>query len=137
MKRSCAIQNGSAPHLRALPGRTTARLFTFNGTRKKATSDSAYKYEPGGAAPFKTTYNERQVVNAVNNAAHNKSYTQLAYAYKGDIYLVDVLLNKTTRITQTADYESNPVFVLNGEAIAYQKGDDLLIGRSRQVLRGS
>ena len=107
-----------------MPGRTTTRLFTFNGTQK-ATSDSAYKYEPGGAAPFKTTYNERQVVNAVSNAAHNKSYTQLAYAYKGDIYLVDVLLNKTTRITQTADYESNPVFVLNGEAIAYQKGDDL------------
>lgn len=97
----------------------------FQWNPKKATSDSAYKYELNSAAPVKTNYKERQIANAVSNAAHNKPYTQLVYEYKGDVYWLDVAANKTIRVTQTTDYESAPIFVLNDEAIAYQKGNDI------------
>ena len=94
---------GTSPS--ALPGRTTAGL-TFNGTRKKQPVILPINMSRVGCT-VQNHLQRKAGCKCSNNAAHNKSYTQLAYAYKGDIYLVDVLLNKTTRITQTADYESN------------------------------
>lgn len=61
----------------------------------------------------------------MSNGVYNSNYTQLVYVYKGDLFLVDIKSNKTIRITQTEEAETNPKFIVNNEWIAYSKNQNL------------
>jgi dipeptidyl aminopeptidase/acylaminoacyl peptidase len=50
--------------------------------------------------------------------------TKFAYELDGDLYWYDRTKNETHRLTKTAGRESDPTWILNGEAIAYRSGDN-------------
>jgi dipeptidyl aminopeptidase/acylaminoacyl peptidase len=49
----------------------------------------------------------------------------MTYAYRGDLYLVDLKTGKTTRITQTEEAESAPRFLQKDEWIVYTRNQNL------------
>ncbi|WP_153797647.1 S9 family peptidase [Foetidibacter luteolus] len=97
-------------------------FFQWNPLQK--TADSTYGFTLNSKEPVAITYNNALLANAINNGVYNKKFSQLAYIYKGDVYLLDIKLNHTTRITQTAAAESSPAFVINDEWVAYEVDDD-------------
>ena len=104
-----------------------SKALYFQWNPEKATSDSFYSYQLNSKAPVKLTYNDAQLAQAIHDGTYNNARTQIAYAYKGDIYLLDIPSNKTTRITQTAVDEVEPAFILSGQSIAYKISDDLYL----------
>src|SRR5262245_14311447 len=76
----------------------------FNWNPDKNTADSLYTWSLTGTSPAKLKYNDAALLTAINNGNYNSTYTQLVYAYRGDIFLLDIKTNKTTRITQTQDF---------------------------------
>ena len=98
-------------------------LFKWNP--EKATSDSAYSYLLNGTGPVKSSYKEAQFATAISNGIYNHARNKILFDYTGDIYLLDVLSGKPTRITQTAESENSLSFMVHDEWIAYQKGNNL------------
>jgi dipeptidyl aminopeptidase/acylaminoacyl peptidase len=97
----------------------------FDWNPENKTADSVYRYALNDKTPVKGSYTEPQLANAINNGRYNKSNTQLVYAYRGDIYLLDVKTNKALRLTQTEEAESNPTFIRNDEWIGYTRNQNL------------
>lgn len=98
-------------------------LFYWNPDGKF--SDSIYSYNLGGGKPVQADYQQSQRINAMNNGVYNTNYTQLAYVFRGDLYLLDVKSNKTIRVTQTEETESSPKFIRNNEWLAYTRNQNL------------
>lgn len=97
----------------------------FNWNPQGNISDSVYAFAVGGGEPRKTTYAESQKTIALSNAVYNNGYTLMTYAYRGDLYLVDLKTGKTTRITQTEELESAPRFLQKDEWIVYTRNQNL------------
>ena len=115
-----------------------SKTLYFKWNPEKATSDSFYSYQLNVKSPVKVSYNEGQLAQSINDGTYNKTHTQITYAYKGDIYWLDIPSGKTIRITQTADFEKNPAFVMDDAAIVYQADNNLYLhdiktGISRQL----
>ena len=98
-------------------------FFGWNPTQQ--ISDSVYQFTIGNTEPTKTNYLAAQKASAINAGIYNSNYTQLAYVYRGDIYLVDLKTNNTIRVTQTEEFESNPKFANNNEWLVYNKNQNL------------
>ena len=99
----------------------------FSWNPDQQTSDSAYTFAVNGTAPVKQSYKDALLLNAINNGNYNSTYTQIVYTYRGDIFLLDLKTNKTTRITQTEDTESGPVFIAKNEWIVYARNQNLFV----------
>ena len=97
----------------------------FNWNPENYISDSVYQFSLGGTEPQKAGYLEAQKINAMANAVYNSSYTQMAYVYRGDIFLAEIKSGKTTRVTQTEDLESSPKFIRNDEWLTYTRSQNL------------
>lgn len=97
----------------------------FNWNPDKKSADSVYVYTIGAAAPEKASLSEVQLAQATNNAVYNDKRTKMLYAFRGDLYMVDLATNKTTRITQTQDQEFAPRFILNDEWVVYNRNQNL------------
>ncbi len=97
----------------------------FNWNPEKNISDSAYKYTIGGKDPVKTGYLDGLMQSAISNAMYNVSYTLMAYAYRGDIYLQNIKSGITTRVTKTEEQEMAPRFIMNDEWLVYMRSQNL------------
>ncbi len=97
----------------------------FNWNPQKNISDSVYAYSVSGGTPQKTNIFELQKINSINTAVYNNAQTQYVYVYRGDIYWVEVKTNKTTRVTQTEEFESSAKFIKNDEWIVFNKNQNL------------
>ncbi len=97
--------------------------FGWNPTQQ--ISDSVYQFTMGTKEPAKTNYIETQKAAAINSGVFNSVYSQMAFVYRGDIFLLDLTTNHTIRVTQTEDFESNPKFVHNNEWLVYNKNQNL------------
>ena len=97
----------------------------FNWNPQNSISDSVYSYSLTGGEPQKAGYFEAQKMNALNGSVYNSTYSQMVYTYRGDVYLVDNKSGKTTRITQTEDFESGPKFILKDEWVVYTRSQNL------------
>src|SRR4051794_937933 len=62
----------------------------FNWNPEQTVGDSAYAYTLNTKQPVKANFNNAAVVNAASSGSYNTSYTQLVYAYQGDIFLLDI-----------------------------------------------
>lgn len=54
-----------------------------------------------------------------------RSGERKVYTQGGDLYLFDNTTKKSRRLTQTTEAEDSPVFVEDGKAVVYQRGDNL------------
>lgn len=103
--------------------------FDWNPTNK--TSDSTYRVGVNERTPIKADYKDVLLQNAWNNGDYNKNFSQLVYSFRGDIYLTDLKANKTFRVTQTEDQESNPVFIRNDEWIAFARNQNMFVWNTK------
>jgi dipeptidyl aminopeptidase/acylaminoacyl peptidase len=97
----------------------------FNWNPDKNVMDSFYTYKLNSKQPEKLSYNEAQVLRAINSGQYNKNYSKITYSYKGDIFILNTLNGAITAITQTEDMESNPSFIANDEWVVYSKNKNL------------
>ncbi len=102
-----------------------SKTVLFNWNPKGNVSDSVYGYSLSGGEPQKAGYFDAQRANAENNGVYNAANTQMAYVYRGDIYVVDSKAGKTLRITQTEEFESTPKFILKDEWLVYTRSQNL------------
>jgi len=97
----------------------------FNWNPDKNIADSPYSFRLGSKDPVKAGYHEVALTNAINNGTYNNAGTKIVYAYRGDLFLLDLKTNKTLRITQTEETESNPGFILGDEWIVFTRDANL------------
>src|SRR5438445_686823 len=97
------------------------RSVYFDWNPENRTSDSLYRFDIGGKGVQKGNYKEGTLLSAINSGRYNHNFTQIAYTYRGDIYLLDLKTNKTLRVTQTEDTETNPGFIKGDEWIVYNR----------------
>ncbi|WP_295200757.1 prolyl oligopeptidase family serine peptidase [Sediminibacterium sp.] len=97
----------------------------FSWNPDKKISDSVYVYSLASASTAKASLQEVQLAQATNNAVYNDKRSKMLYALRGDLYLVDIASNKTTRITQTQEQEFGPRFILNDEWVVYNRNQNL------------
>lgn len=110
--------------------------FSWNPTGQMA--DSSYQFMLGGTAPAKANYLETTRAAAIESGVYNSLNTQMAWVYRGDLYLLDLKSGATTRITQTEDFEGSPKFVANNEWLVYTRNQNLFgwntkTGITRQI----
>lgn len=88
---------------------TDSKTLYFNWNPQNAPADSLYKITLGNRVPQKVSKQERLSLPSRINT-YNKNYTKMVYEKNGDIYLHDIITNKTTQITNTVGRESGPYF---------------------------
>ena len=99
-------------------------------------SDSTYVYTVGAnGSPVRASLPEVQLAQAQNNAVYNEARTKMLYALRGDLYMVDIISGKTTRITQTQEQEFAPRFILKDEWVVYNRNQNLYAYTKRRCSR--
>ena len=99
-----------------------SRTLYFNWNPDNAASDSVYFITINNRVPQKSPA-QWGVINA-NNISWNNKGTAFVFTRQGDIYLYDQLLKKQTRITNTVEAESGPVFIENDNKVAFIRNQD-------------
>lgn len=97
----------------------------FNWNPDNAPADSLYFITPANRTPRKASIEQQQNLIAINNAIYNKSRTAFIYTKFGDVFHTTVKANKTRRLVQTTDSESNPQFAFNDTKVVYRRGLNL------------
>jgi dipeptidyl aminopeptidase/acylaminoacyl peptidase len=82
--------------------------------------NSLYKTNTNGIAPQKVSLDDQKALPSSRGGDYNKARTHKIYSKNGDLFLLDILQNKTTQITNTLDRESNPMFSLDEEQVFFQ-----------------
>jgi dipeptidyl aminopeptidase/acylaminoacyl peptidase len=119
----------------------------FNWNPEKNMADSLYAVTLTSTTPQKLTPAQKQNVpaNAFNNYSFNKNNTSYVFSKNEDVYYVEIKSNKTKRITQTTDAETNPQFSFNNKKVVFARNQnlfawDIATGETIQLtnfLRGS
>jgi dipeptidyl aminopeptidase/acylaminoacyl peptidase len=98
----------------------------FSWNPDKKISDSTYVYTLGtSGSPVRASLQEVQLAQAQSNAVFTEARTKMLYALRGDLYMVDIISGKTTRITQTQEQEFAPRFILKDEWVVYNRNQNL------------
>lgn len=97
----------------------------FSWNPDKAPADSTYTISWTNKTPAKASYAQISNNNNTSNYIYNDTRTAYLFSKDGDIFLTDVKTNKTKRITQTVDFESNPVFSFKGTKVVYSRSQNL------------
>ncbi len=94
-------------------------------------SDSLYKITRNDLTPRKVSREERlhqgPVFDGWQHANHvyDSDHSHKVYAREGDLYLFERETGIQTRLTQTRDSETSPRFSLTGDAIIFERDDNL------------
>jgi acetyl esterase/lipase len=95
--------------------------FTWNPDQD--TLRSLYKVSMQGGDPVKVSDEEMMEMPSEGN--YNKARTTKVYSKNGDLFITNLLNDKTLQITNTIDRESNPFFTGDEKKIIYQAQNDL------------
>ncbi|HXB43868.1 MAG TPA: prolyl oligopeptidase family serine peptidase, partial [Puia sp.] len=102
-----------------------SKYLFFNWNPAKAISDSLYFIATDNIVPQKASAALLQSVPEAGNFSFNSSRNAYVFSKDGDIYLAETKTGKQKRITQTADFESDPVFSFNDTRIVYTRNQNL------------
>ncbi|MEO8117569.1 MAG: S9 family peptidase, partial [Bacteroidota bacterium] len=97
----------------------------FNWNPDNQASDSMYYTDIKNMQPVKADQRKARMAQAMARGNWSTDYSKLLFTYQGDIFLYNINTKDTLRITQTEDFEYNPIFIKNTTAIVYQKGNNL------------
>ncbi|WP_316735557.1 S9 family peptidase [Pedobacter aquatilis] len=100
-----------------------SKTLYFNWNPENKTKEELYKISAIATKPLKTVDKEDEKLLSLNYV-HNKDKSLGLVEKSGDIYLQNFKTKKETRLTNTMERESTPVFLTNGN-IAYQLGDNI------------
>jgi dipeptidyl aminopeptidase/acylaminoacyl peptidase len=97
----------------------------FNWNPEKALSDSLYSISLADRTPKKITIKDKPAILAASGVTYNVSRTAYVFSKNGDIYCTEIKSDKTLRITNTVETESDPGFSFNEAAIVYTRNENL------------
>ncbi len=97
----------------------------FNWNPDNNTSDSIYYITGTNKNPVKATPQEKSNIQYASSVTYNTKRTAYVYVKDGDIFYTTLKPFRTLRITQTADWESNPGFYVSDTKIVYSRAQNL------------
>ncbi|WP_165585826.1 S9 family peptidase [Pedobacter nototheniae] len=100
-----------------------SKTLYFNWNPENKAKEELFKVSATSTKPIKAVDKEDEKLLSLNYI-YNKGNTMGLVEKSGDIYLQNFKTNKETRLTNTIERESNPVFLTNGN-IVFQKEDNL------------
>lgn len=110
----------------------------FSWNPDKMPADSAYSISITNRTPVKVDALKFRQVSSTGAYIFNSAGTVCVFSRDGDIFIKDLKSNKTRRITQTIDFESNPQFSFNETKVVYNRSQnlyawDILSGETMQL----
>ncbi len=114
----------------------------FQWNPENAPSDSTYFITLKNHQPQKATPIQKRSMLNPRFVAFNENRTAMVFGMSGDIFYKTLKPEKLVRITQTADFESNPRFSFNEKKIVYQRDQnlyawDIATGQTTQLVNFS
>lgn len=100
-----------------------SKTLYFNWNPENKAKEELFKITPSSIKPAKAVEKEDEKLLSLNYI-YNKDRSLGLVEKSGDIYLQNFKTNKETRLTNTMERESSPVFLTNGNVV-YQLGDNL------------
>lgn len=100
-----------------------SKTLYFNWNPENKTKEELYKISISSVKPLKAAEKEDEKLLGLNYIYNNDRSLGLAEK-SGDIFLQNFKTKKETRLTNTLERESNPIFLTSGN-IVYQLGDNL------------
>lgn len=100
-----------------------SKTLYFNWNPDNKPKEELYKISTASSKPIKAVDKEDEKLLSLTYIYNSDNSLGLVEK-SGDIYLQHFKTNKETRLTNTMERESNPVFLTNGD-IVYQLGDNL------------
>lgn len=100
-----------------------SKTLYFNWNPENKAKEALYKISTSNSKPIKAVDQEDEKLLNVNYV-YNKDKSLGLVEKSGDIYLKNFKTKKETRLTNTLERESSPVFLSNGDAV-YQLGENL------------
>ncbi|MCX2573785.1 S9 family peptidase [Pedobacter sandarakinus] len=100
-----------------------SKTLYFDWNPENKAKESLYKVTQGANKPLKAVDKEDKKLLSVNYV-YNADKSAGLMEKSGDIYLQNFKTNKSTRLTNTLERESNPIFLGNGDVV-YQLADNL------------
>lgn len=97
----------------------------FQWNPDQAADDSLYSITIQNPVPKKVPFLLKNKIVSADRIKYNKAKTAYVYAQDGDIFYKKIKENKTIQVTQTAAFETNPVFSFNDEKIVYELNQNL------------
>jgi dipeptidyl aminopeptidase/acylaminoacyl peptidase len=97
--------------------------FTWNPN--SAPDDSLYGASVGAPHPEKIAFRQEGQLEAESGGSYNSKRTQEVFAYKGDLYLLDLRTAQTQRLTRTEEGKYAPEFIRQDDWIVYHSGVNL------------
>lgn len=107
-----------------------SKSISFHWNPDKNISDSSYSYLLSVKKISKASYANGKLTEDVSKGNYNRSKTRICFTHNDDIYLLDINTGKISRITQTADVETNPAFLNNDNDIVYTANNNLFAWNS-------
>lgn len=104
-------------------GEDSKQIF-FNWNPDKNRRDSLYQVAPTGGAPRKVSAAAQRAMPA-SEGRYDATYTRKVYEKDGDIYLLDLKTQRTRRVTNTAERETDPGFAQRGQLLVYTRAQNL------------
>ncbi len=100
-----------------------SKTLYFNWNPESKEKEELFKVQPTNTKIVKAADREDENLRSINYV-YNADRSLGLSERSGDIYLKNFKTNKETRLTNTLERESNPVFLRNG-SIVFQKDDNL------------
>ncbi|AZI27941.1 S9 family peptidase [Pedobacter sp. G11] len=100
-----------------------SKTLYFNWNPDNKAKEELFKISNSSTKPVEAAEKEDEKLLGLNYI-YNKDKSLGLVEKSGDIYLQNFKTKKETRLTNTMDRESNPVFLTNGD-VAYQLGDNI------------
>ncbi|MBN8788585.1 MAG: S9 family peptidase [Terrimonas sp.] len=102
---------------------TNTLYFKWNPDKNKG--DSLYSITITNKVPQKVTAEKSGDIVYSRRLAYNNKRNAYTYTKSGDIFFSDISKKKTIQVTQTSEYEANPVFSFDDSCIVYARNQNL------------
>lgn len=99
-----------------------SKYLLFSWNPEKAVSDSTWFITTNALTPQKTTWAFRKDLLDESNVRYNTKRTHYVFTREGDVYLAEVKTGLQRPVTQTIEFESNPLFSFSDNKIVYTRG---------------
>ncbi|MFT3705433.1 MAG: prolyl oligopeptidase family serine peptidase [Agriterribacter sp.] len=98
-------------------------FFKWNPDNNPA--DSLYFITGDNKSPQKVAINQLNDILYAEALVYNNNRSSYVYEKDGDIFIVSTITNKIQQVTQTNEYESNPVFAFGDKRVVYRRNQNL------------
>ncbi|HWZ35078.1 MAG TPA: DPP IV N-terminal domain-containing protein, partial [Mucilaginibacter sp.] len=96
----------------------------FNWNPNNTDRDELFAITPANIKPAKISIDEQRSFTT-DNGEWNKNHTTKLYEKNGDLFLLDIKIGKTRRLTSTTERESSPSFNIDQSKVIFTRAENL------------